>query len=616
MAKYNNKEAFYARLQQLAETKKPIIKETRTIGTLIDFERASDGMAYGIIKENHHFYIKKGGIKEKPDVADFAYIGGTENITNFQYGSLFEAEKKRNLLLISINESGKLKTNKTSSKIYINEDIAGDEIGMAKNKLGSLDAASAAEAQPQPQPEMGSEMPVVPDLGDNDSIPPVGTDVAADGLPDAGAEGNPNMGGSEEPAPEAGLEMPDAGTEPEAGTEPDAGMEAGMGGEENEVNREITKALGKLTNTLRKTEMTPVETKSYINTFLSAFKDKLPEVEIEDRKEMANKIMKTVGDSESDLESSMPDETGVEEGQCTECGGFGAYAESRGYNKEAFMECDNAEKASVISGYKLAEADGEVQNDDDTIGMLANTEIAEALSNDYGHEEYVSEILNPMINKMSEGTDEDKQIKINELSWGSMKDGHVLAKNATPTTVAKVSTDKAIMGESLPVDKGNSGVNLQENEDDEHEETETPGEEAAEHEFGGDEFGAKEPETIEEPEMPETPEITDEPEISTEPEIGFSSGSQNLGIAGLEPKGAATGTIDISVDGNTKMLNIQMSESEKKVRNYIHKRLEENAGLRKPSLNESVKSEKMKQLDKLIDAQFELNKTMKNNKKK
>jgi len=280
----------------------------------------------------------------------------------------------------------------------------------------------------------------------------------------------------------------------------------------------------------------------------------------------------------------------------------------------------------------LAEADGEVQNDDDTIGMLANTEIAEALSNDYGHEEYVSEILNPMINKMSEGTDEDKQIKINELSWGSMKDGHVLAKNATPTTVAKVSTDKAIMGEdiadghvlaknatpttvakvstdkaimgeSLPVDKGNSGVNLQEKE-------------AAEHEFGGDEFGAKEPETIEEPEMPETPEITDEPEISTEPEIGFSSGSQNLGIAGLEPKGAATGTIDISVDGNTKMLNIQMSESEKKVRNYIHKRLEENAGLRKPSLNESVKSEKMKQLDKLIDAQFELNKTMKNNKKK
>ena len=265
---------------------------------------------------------------------------------------------------------------------------------------------------------------------------------------------------------------------------------------------------------------------------------------------------------------------------------------------------------------------------------------------------------------------------------------------------------------------------LQENNDEEHEETETPGEEAAEHEFGAE-------------------------EITVEPEIGFGAGSQNLGLAGLEPKGAGTSTIDISVDGNTKQLNIQMNEavkllkeismglankaaniaydkaydtqendplasrkanqqgnmfkkninpelqqeldtlgitairngevmmldipsidgaftglklkvyptsyniesgsqqevdqsllrrlsnlikriqadlssqvqpepapneleeaqpmneSERKVRAYVRKRLEENSGLRKPSLNESAKSEKMKQLDKLIDTQFE-----------
>ena len=51
MAKHKNEEAFYARLNELAETNKPSVTESRTLGTLIGVERAPDGVAYGIIKE-------------------------------------------------------------------------------------------------------------------------------------------------------------------------------------------------------------------------------------------------------------------------------------------------------------------------------------------------------------------------------------------------------------------------------------------------------------------------------------------------------------------------------------------------------------------------------------
>ena len=49
-----------------------------------------------------------------------------------------------------------------------------------------------------------------------------------------------------------------------------------------------------------------------------------------------------------------------------------------------------------------------------------------------------------------------------------------------------------------------------------------------------------------------------------------------------------------------------MSESELKLRKYIRQRLEEKAGLRKATLNESAKSEAIKKLDEMIDRQFEI----------
>ena len=76
-----NPQQFYKRLNQLAGTDKKVNESTDIKNsTLIDLERANDGTAFGVIKENHHYYVKvskRSGDNLSP--ADFAYIGGVQN---------------------------------------------------------------------------------------------------------------------------------------------------------------------------------------------------------------------------------------------------------------------------------------------------------------------------------------------------------------------------------------------------------------------------------------------------------------------------------------------------------------------------------------------------------
>jgi len=230
MAKHKSEEAFYERLRTLAETKKPSLKESRTLGTLVDVKHAADGVAYGIVKENHQYYIKKGGLKAKPDVSDFAYIGGLSNITEHQYKTFAIADKNRNMVFQTINEAVSLKPNKSGSKKkgMLTEDKAGEEIAMADDKVADLDAATdaAAAADAAPAPEVtadgGGEMPVEPDAGAE-----VGTDdvLDADGagaeLPDGGAGDLPD--GDIE-----GIDLPDTGADAGLEGDPEAGAEAGV----------------------------------------------------------------------------------------------------------------------------------------------------------------------------------------------------------------------------------------------------------------------------------------------------------------------------------------------------------------------------------------------------
>jgi len=119
MKKNTNKEAQIARMQQLADVSGTRMHEQKnSLGTLIDFKRGADKVAYGIVKENHQYFIKKANSQSDPRAEDFAYIGGQENVTEYRYKKLSEADKNRNMLLLTINEAlgGKEIVTPTGSK--------------------------------------------------------------------------------------------------------------------------------------------------------------------------------------------------------------------------------------------------------------------------------------------------------------------------------------------------------------------------------------------------------------------------------------------------------------------------------------------------------------------
>ncbi len=391
MKKHTSEEALYERMRNLAQVNKTSIKESqnRTLGTLIDYERTADGVAYGIVKEQHHYYIKKGGLNENLNVADFAYIGGLQNITEFQYDKLSEAEKQRNMLLKTINEGISTKVSKTGSKKkMLTEDKAGQEIEMAANKVGELDAATDA-----------AEVPAEP----------------LD-LPPAGGEGEAEM--------DAGLDAMASGDEEMAGDDAMAAAgdeEVAVEDPQSEEEREIEKMLGKITNTLRKTELTDSQVKSYVNTFLSAFKDKFPDIDIEDRKAMAEKITKVVPPEDiEDLGQNVEDTGGepeLEEEQCSECGGFAQYAESRGYDANSIKECGEEEMTNLISGYANGHDDGQNDGDFKAIALFITPEILEKLKSEYGHDEFANQV-EPFSTEMIEASVEDRDAQINELFGG------------------------------------------------------------------------------------------------------------------------------------------------------------------------------------------------------
>lgn len=134
----NLQENFYKRLKQLGGvTSSNNPSASLSNSTLIDFTRASDGRALGIVKENHNFFIKTSGSQtEKLGAEDFTYINGVENKHKYQYSSLAEAEKNRNFFIKTLNES----SSKKFKTIAITE---GENISKAQVNADGLNAGKA-----------------------------------------------------------------------------------------------------------------------------------------------------------------------------------------------------------------------------------------------------------------------------------------------------------------------------------------------------------------------------------------------------------------------------------------------------------------------------------------
>jgi len=669
MGKFSSKEAYYRRLRNLAEVKEvnSNISNTKSLGTLIDYKRGADGIAYGIIKENQQYYIKKAGIKESPDVSDFVYIGGLGNIMEYQYDKLSQADKNRNMVLNTINDANSKTISKTGSisklnkKTMLNED-AEEKIEKAEKKLDDLETATVAS---KTEPKAIEPEATDPEATDDEAIEPEATD--------------PEATDDEAIEPEATDDeaTDDEAIEPEAtddeATDPEVTDDEETDDEEKDIAvKDIEKYVGKLQYNVRKADLTEEQATSYVSQILSAFKPNFEKMDIIDRREIANKyIIKMTDDDDIDDLKDLDlgdEESGLDE-NCSECGGFDKYAESRGLNNESILECDEEEITNLVSGYANAYEDGMNDGDFKLVSLLVSPEVLEKLKSEYGHEDY-TEKLTPHTDQINESSDDDRQKKINEL-WGGLKS---LGKTAVDKTkdVGKAVVDKAkdvgtkvsqtyYKGEVNPhVDKMEKAAkDLQTALNDYNNILQKAGQEPVNINellsdiFGG--IGSQTPpltksgkemtspqkaawktgkdtqptdidlsqyknENVVDPAnievQPNVNENEDEDEI-TEPEketpetmpdndFGFAPDSETMGGGLPKPDGAETSSVDINVDGENKSVNLKINESEQKLRKYVRQRLKENLGLKKSKINESSKSNKIKKLDKLIDEQYKL----------
>lgn len=105
MKSFSSQDNFYKRLRELSNVDAPTKSTSLDRQTLIDYVRATDGTAIGIIKEDTNFFIKSSLSKGDLGVEHFTYIGGLENKLKYKYNSLSEAEKIRGYFVSSMNEN-------------------------------------------------------------------------------------------------------------------------------------------------------------------------------------------------------------------------------------------------------------------------------------------------------------------------------------------------------------------------------------------------------------------------------------------------------------------------------------------------------------------------------
>jgi len=102
MKNLQGKEAINRMLELMG--KAPINEATKN--SVVELTKAGpDGKVYGIVRENHEYYIKIANTTDNLVVESFEYIGGLSNKKNEAYPSYSKAIKQLNLKFMSLNES-------------------------------------------------------------------------------------------------------------------------------------------------------------------------------------------------------------------------------------------------------------------------------------------------------------------------------------------------------------------------------------------------------------------------------------------------------------------------------------------------------------------------------
>ncbi len=137
-------------IKTIVENKKTSVVELTKLGP--------DGKIYGIVRENHEYYIKTSDKKKDLVAEDFSYIGGLKNKKEFVYPSYAKATKQLSLKFNSLYEayglSGEINVLQTDN--LLKEDVAGfnsEGSGFTNegNLEGNVDGDDAEETNDEPE---------------------------------------------------------------------------------------------------------------------------------------------------------------------------------------------------------------------------------------------------------------------------------------------------------------------------------------------------------------------------------------------------------------------------------------------------------------------------------
>jgi hypothetical protein len=401
---------------------------------------------------------------------------------------------------------------------------------------------------------------------------------------DAAAAALDDMGATEEPSMD-GEDM--AGEEPSMDGEDMAGEKPSMDGEDmaGDGVKDIEKLTGKVTQKIRSTELTPEMTKGLMKSYISAFADKLGELDHEDRKELANDLLKdkeeegdeqssmngeegmspeapTSGDDESEIEEAINQhlaEMGISEDEDVEnhenVGAtqkpFKKYVQERGYNPEKVEEISLMEMVGLMNSYT-----NECGEAPDAEGMAG----------------YVTKEVSEKMNESGNSLFEDLMKPF----------GEKIKKNK------KVYASEAV----LPMNElfGEEDAEEEDAEEGSPENSISVGEEPE-----GNEDGEEELEIGDDEEEP----------IDIKKNISIAPAADSIAIG--TPMGSATSTIgggehkSATVDLKNATVTLTMNESEAKLRKIVQKKINEALTGKKSSMNEGKKSPLSIMIDELVN---------------
>ena len=491
-----------------------------------------------------------------------------------------------------------------SGSPIVKEDDAGeDELEAATQAMDDLEIDVANDSEEEPDAPVDQEPPApAPDA-------------------EAGGEADIDVDAAMDAAGEEGSEETDVDVDVDAG-----GEEAGGDGETETAFREVKKDISDIEKNIDSHDYDDDKEKDIVNSTIHALDSALDGFSEEDLDDVIKQVKDAAqGDGEeggeapapdmggedeigsevsgldkgsddaidvkiNDLKSQGQDDTGEEEAdvdvdieesheECSECGSFQQYAESRGYTMEELMECGHDEKANVVSGYANAYKDGMNDGDFENIAVIVDDDVMGELG-DYGHSDFAEE-LTPFVQKVQEagvsygktepmlGSD-PSDFNIEEDDEANPKDRDMERTDISQPWEADQEPEQVQAFKQAMQDMGYDAGKLDQLSDEETRKV----------------FNMVDQMVQEKNNAP----VEEESESA-----GFGGVAQNLGAGSPKPSGEGIQYEDV-----------QMSESEKKIRKYVQQRLAEMTGKKKQRISESKKSPKLKALDKMIREQFDL----------